>query len=96
MANDILLNETNDLQIANGDFVVGESNQQDIDLLLTTKKGEWKESPLVGANLQEYLKQREGLSGALKEVRQQLQQDGFRIKTAKIEGNNLNIDAERV
>lgn len=96
MAHDFLLDDTNDLQIANGDVVLNDSTQQDINLLLTTKKGEWKQNPLVGANIQEYLKQRNGLSGALQEVRQQLQQDGLRINTAKISGSNLNIDAERV
>lgn len=96
MAKDFLLDETGDLQIANGDFVIGESTKQEIQLLLTTKKGEWKQNPLVGGNLQQFLKQRDGQTAALREINIQLKNDGLTVNKVNIEADNLTIDAERL
>ncbi len=51
MALDLLLNDENDIQIANGDFVIGESLTQEVALILKSSQGEWKNDPLTGANL---------------------------------------------
>lgn len=52
MADDILISTTdNDLQTAAGDFVIGESTDQEVALILMSEQGEWKEDPLVGAGL---------------------------------------------
>jgi hypothetical protein len=51
MANDILLDENNDLQIVNGDFVIGESLMQEVGIILQMNQGELKSDPLIGANL---------------------------------------------
>lgn len=96
MAQDILRDATGDIEIKNGDLVVGESTYQEIELLLTTKKGEWKQNPLVGGNLQQFLKQREGRTAALKEINIQLRNDGFTINKISISNNKLNVDAERL
>lgn len=51
MANDILLDENGDLAIANGDFVIGESVDQEVAALLQLNKGDLKEHPILGPNL---------------------------------------------
>jgi len=51
MAKDILLADDGDLQIANGDFVVGESLDQEVQMILEMAQGELKEDPLLGADL---------------------------------------------
>lgn len=48
---DILLDENNELKLANGDFVIGETEMQEVGLILSSNQGEWKEHPVVGANL---------------------------------------------
>lgn len=52
---DILLDEDFDLLIENGDFVIGESVNQDIALIINTWVGHWKKSPLIGVGIQNYL-----------------------------------------
>lgn len=47
----LLDNETGDLMIEAGGVVLGGTEQQTVDLLLQTFPGEWKESPLLGADL---------------------------------------------
>ncbi|TLP81350.1 hypothetical protein [Maribacter sp. ACAM166] len=51
MAKDILLNDTGELTIANGDFVIGDSEDQEVQLILEMAQGELKEDPLLGADL---------------------------------------------
>lgn len=49
---DILLDpETNDVIIRDGDFVIGDSQDQEVALILTMNPGELKEDPLLGAGL---------------------------------------------
>ncbi len=55
MAYDILLDEDGDLLIVNGDFVIGESIDQEVGLILQSNKGEYKEFPTFGLNLIELI-----------------------------------------
>lgn len=95
MANDILLDEEGDLLIVNGDFVIGDSEAQHVDDLLYSFKGEWKEHPLVGAEVQRRLKQRESLTKLKKQIRTTLEDDGYSNVSVSIENNDININAER-
>lgn len=51
MATDILLDENDDLRIENGDFVVGDSIDQEVGLLIRLSKGGLKEDPILGCDL---------------------------------------------
>lgn len=51
MANDLKLTVDNDLQIGNGDFVVDESELQEVGIILQMSQGEMKSDPFIGANL---------------------------------------------
>lgn len=49
---DILLDiETDDLRIENGDFVVGDSLDQEVGIILRLSQGELKEDPALGPGL---------------------------------------------
>ena len=56
MAKDILLNDTGDLKVVNGDFVIDESLDQEIGMILQSNKGEYKEFPAFGLDLIRKLK----------------------------------------
>lgn len=45
--NDILINDENDINIINGDFDFGESEMQEVGLILQSTQGEWKANPLL-------------------------------------------------
>jgi len=55
MANDILIDSNGDLKIANGDFVVGNSSEQNVEQVLLANKGEWKQWPLIGVGITKLL-----------------------------------------
>ena len=76
MQQDILLDATGDLQCTNGDFVIGDANQQNVELILGTSPGEWKANPIVGADL---IKSYQGsLDGfTVRNIKVQLEADGY-------------------
>ncbi|MBR4997569.1 MAG: hypothetical protein IKY84_06895 [Bacteroidaceae bacterium] len=47
----LLDEETGDLMVQSGGVVIGATEQQTIGLVLQTAPGEWKESPLLGADI---------------------------------------------
>ena len=51
MAKDVILNEENDLDINQGDFVLGKSIKQEVGIILLLSQGGLKSDVLLGANL---------------------------------------------
>lgn len=51
---DILASESDNLLIANGDFVVGESNDQHIRHIIMGNAGDYPEKPKLGVGFQRY------------------------------------------
>lgn len=63
--------------IENGDFKIGESDQQSIELIIDSYLGHWKESPLCGVGVDLFLNS-SGQQLALKRaISIQLEADGM-------------------
>ncbi len=92
MPQDILLDETGDLAIKDGDFVIGESTIQHQQLLLASQKGEWKENPLVGVGIENYLND-DTTNDMMNEISSQFEKDGMKIKSINSANSELLIDA---
>jgi len=94
---DILL-ENNDLIIENGDFKIGESDQQSIELIIDSYLGHWKESPLCGVGVDLFLNS-SGQQLALKRaISVQLEADGMinvNVTSNSSELLDLTISADR-
>ena len=94
---DILL-EDNDLVIENGDFKIGESDQQSIELIIDSYLGHWKESPLCGVGVDLFLNS-SGQQLALKRaISVQLEADGMinvNVTSNSSELLDLTISADR-
>lgn len=90
---DILLNSDMDVYAVNGDFVVGDSTEQDIYINLQTAKGSFKQSPLIGANVRQYL---DGVinNEAKRNIRLALQADDIKIKSIEYKHGELKINAK--
>lgn len=56
MANDILIEDTGDLNILNGDFNVEYSDEQHVEHILLSSKGHYKQYPLIGVGIENYIK----------------------------------------
>lgn len=90
---DILLNTDNDLQIANGDFVAGESLNQQVGLLLLLNKGELKQHPLTGVGIYDLINTESAID-IKKAVREQLKDDGLKLRALELTNNKLYITAD--
>lgn len=93
MAIDLIYDENKELLIKDGDLVLGESDYQHVELLLSTEPGEWKESPLTGVGINKHINGK--LDGDLKRlIALQLEADGFQASGIEIKEQQINIDGK--
>lgn len=90
--NDILLNDDFDLRFENGDLVIGESTKQHQQLLVLTKKGDWKENPTVGVGVAAYLKD-DADTDLLGAIRTEFEKDGMIVNSIEKNNEDFIIDA---
>lgn len=83
--------ETGDLEVANGKLVmVDDTTSQEIELVLRSNRGEFKELPLIGG---EYIKLANGTATALwaAQLKKQLISLGYQVNDIKIDNNIITI-----
>ena len=93
---DILLDkQTYDLIIQNGDFFIGNSDQQETNLIINTSIGNWFQYPLVGVSIINYISGNIQARQLEQAIELQMKTDGFIVEDINIEGstyNNLQIN----
>ena len=89
---DILIDTENDIKIINGDFDVGESEMQEVGLILQSTQGEWKQSPILGPNLYQYIKSKASKTEIDSQVRIHLAIDNKDFKSLK---NKIQTEINR-
>ena len=95
MRQDILLKSNGGFKIINGDFVLGESNEQHVELILQTNPNEWKQSPITGACIVKMLGG--SITGfAKRNVQVQLEEDGYSLDTITENENGINVTANTI
>ncbi|MDP3679778.1 MAG: oxidase [Flavobacterium sp.] len=92
---DFLLADDGDMTIANGDFLIGDSEAQDVELLITSSKGAWKEHPLIGVGIAQLVKTRATEVRIKRDINEQLMLDGFINIDIDIDYPDVHVDANR-
>lgn len=89
---DIIMNA--DLEFQNGDFAIGESQNQHTEHIIIAHKGEYKEMPEIGVGIEQMLNA-ETSTEFLIETKKNLEYDGQKVKNISFthEGK-INIDAK--
>jgi hypothetical protein len=91
---DFIREADNEIKIANGDFVIGLSDEQHIEDLLIAAPGDVKQFPLVGVDISKAING--SVDGEVrKEIRLQLVADGYDVTTIDFKNGELNINAKR-
>lgn len=91
--NDLLLDTTDDLQIRNGDFVIGDATLQHQRHILIAQKGEYKAHPEIGVGIENAL-QDENPRQLLTQIRRNFEYDGMTVNTLEInDDNTIRVDA---
>lgn len=91
MIKDISIDDSGDLIFSDGDFAVRASDEQHVVLIVNTSIGSWKQYPLVGVGLRQYL----GSSGQIQTIKRnislQLESDGYSDVAVKLGQSGENI-----
>lgn len=99
IAYDILLDNTGDLKVTNGDFEIGESDEQHIQDIILSHKGEWRADPVLGVGISTYINAPRDLSNSnslRQKIRKNLQYDGYQERKIDVSDfESITIDAER-
>ena len=91
---DFLLDVNGDLQIQNGDFVVGPSNNQHVADIIQSFVGSWKQNPILGVGMLQYLKS-QNAQVAVNSIKNQLQSDGFSVSAVNVKNGGRQNTARR-
>lgn len=75
---DLIVDETDELKIKNGDFVVDDADMQHVEHIIQVQKGEYKEFPLLGFGVQGYLKTNTPPFEFKRDLKIQLEYDGYK------------------
>lgn len=96
-AKDIILSE-NDYLFTNGDFVTGDSDTQHIQDIVFENVGAYKQFPLVGVGIINYLNSSGAVLILTRSIQIQLTTDGYNVEKIKFNNNNVSdftINANR-
>ena len=80
---DIGLDEAEDLNIRDGDFIAEESTAQHQRQLILNAKGEFKENPTIGVSAFEYFDD-ENLNDLIRAISVEFSRDGMDVQSIKI------------
>jgi hypothetical protein len=80
---DILLDDTDDINFINGDFDLGESEIQEVAIILRLQQGALKSDVITGSNLTDFIKGKMDPTSVEKRVKVQLERDGKNYDTIK-------------
>jgi len=93
--NDIMTNIDFNPLIVDGDYVIGDSEQQNQHHLIVASKGEYKLSPEIGADILNMLSN-DSPKESLIEIKKQLEYDGHKVKNLQYTNGQLVIDATQI
>jgi hypothetical protein len=91
---DFELNSENDLMIVNGDFHIGSSANNDIQLLIVSTPGDWRQYPKCGADATSEINSSDAYAFKLR-IEEQLRADGFEVNYVKLNNGEIDIDATK-
>jgi hypothetical protein len=89
---DITLDDDLDLIIENGDFKLSLSDQQHILLILNTSVGNWKNAPLLGVGIQQYVSSSGQVDALKRAINIQLASDGYKVNDIIVRGQNESFE----
>jgi hypothetical protein len=91
--NDYLIDPvTSDLQIADGDFVIGDATLQNQKMLLFAAPGNYKQYPTVGVDIMDFLKD-DNQADMLRTITQQFTMDGMNVQSLSYQNGMFYIIA---
>ncbi len=88
---DIVLDNDNDLKFLNGDFLIEDSEEQEIKMILQAVKNDYKQFPELGVNLVNELSAGGSLLALKQKVKLNLRADNKDTKGLNIENGSISF-----
>ena len=92
--------EDNDILISNGDFKIKESDAYHIEDIFQASKGMYYNDPLMGININKYMKSTINPQDLKRLIKIQLENDKFKVNRIEVKINNnildISTDTERM
>ena len=86
--NDLILDDNYNPLCRDGDFAPDNSDAQNVQLIMISTKGAWKESPTVGCGLVHWVKKpTQSLRAMKREITVQLEADGYKATGFNVDEN---------
>lgn len=94
---DLIIND--DIEIANGDFDLQDSDAQHIEHILTAKPGQFYQWPTLGVGIEDNIKGSINRQALKQKIKQNLEADNYRVNKLEVSGGVdeiiTSIDATR-
>ena len=96
--NDILTEfDTNELRIENGDFVIGNSDQQHIRHIVQAQRGQYYATPLIGVGIMDEMNSAITIQALKNRIKNNLRLDNYETDTVDVSDDfQITINAERI
>jgi hypothetical protein len=82
---DIIIFDDLDLEIKDGDFVLEESTGQHINHILIANQGDYRQTPLLGADIQRLLSDEANPNEVKADIQAELEKDGLQIEEISLQ-----------
>jgi len=97
ISKDLTLDSSNDLTIADGDFAILQSDDQNIQAILTAEKGQFYQFPLLGYGIGNRLFGPFKKQTERKAIREELSRDNYDVVALIInDGPEVFVDANKI
>lgn len=94
---DLVLDLNNDLIIENGDWYIGQSDDQNIEAILLAEKGQFYETVLLGYGIRKKLNSPFNKLTERKLIRENLKKDNYNVKILNIANDiGIEVDADKI
>lgn len=88
------LRDNGDLQIKNGDLVLGDATQQHTVDIVSHWKGWNHFQPTTGVGIARYLNDTQSAVGLTQNIRTELERDGQVVEAVRLTNNNILIESK--
>jgi len=92
---DILLDENNDLKFSSGDFLVSDSFEQDVRLILQLTKGALKSDAVLGVDLIKTVNSKGDATAIKQKIRLNLERDSKQVGNITFDNGKINIEPKK-
>lgn len=96
-AKDLALDDSYDLLIKDGDFVIAPCDKHNVNIIIISSKGAFRFAPMIGVGIYSYLNSVGKAEEIKRDIQEQLVLDGYRVDAIEITPKNqIKINAKRI